>query len=64
MSYAKNSCPECGSSLVERDGRTMKLCKFVVMNGSEILVITISGHPGSGTSTLVDGICNHFHGIH
>lgn len=22
--------------------------------------ITISGHPGSGTSTLVKGICNHF----
>ena len=31
------------------------------MSGGEILVkITISGHPGSGTSTLVDGICNHF----
>jgi len=27
MSYAKNNCPECGSSLVERDGPTMKLCK-------------------------------------
>ena len=28
------------------------------MNGGETLVkITISGHPGSGTSTLVDAIC-------
>tara|TARA_B100000945_G_scaffold7871_1_gene6425 strand:- start:974 stop:1531 length:558 start_codon:yes stop_codon:yes gene_type:complete len=28
------------------------------MNGGEILPrITISGHPGSGTSSLVDGIC-------
>ena len=32
--------------------------KSVVMNGGEILPhITISGHPGSGTSSLVDGIC-------
>jgi len=32
--------------------------KSVVMNGGEILVeITISGHPGSGTSTLVESIC-------
>ena len=32
--------------------------RFVVMNGGEILPkITISGHPGSGTSTLVKGIC-------
>ncbi len=32
--------------------------KSVVMNGGEILVkITISGHPGSGTSTLVEAIC-------
>tara|TARA_B100000614_G_C14560867_1_gene497168 strand:- start:3667 stop:4245 length:579 start_codon:yes stop_codon:yes gene_type:complete len=32
--------------------------KYVVMSGGEILPrITISGHPGSGTSTLVDGIC-------
>ena len=31
---------------------------FVCMNGGETLVkITISGHPGSGTSTLVDAIC-------
>ena len=31
------------------------------MNGGENLVkITISGHPGSGTSTLVNGICDHF----
>lgn len=22
--------------------------------------VTISGHPGSGTSTLVEGLCNHF----
>jgi predicted cytidylate kinase len=30
------------------------------MNGGEILVrITISGHPGSGTSTLVEAICQH-----
>ena len=35
--------------------------KFAVMNGGENLVkITISGHPGSGTSTLVNGICDHF----
>ncbi len=32
--------------------------KSAVMNGGEILPrITISGHPGSGTSSLVDGIC-------
>ena len=32
--------------------------RFVVTNGGEILPkITISGHPGSGTSTLVKGIC-------
>ncbi len=32
--------------------------KFVVTSGGEILVeITISGHPGSGTSTLVSLIC-------
>lgn len=32
--------------------------KFVVMSGGETLPrITISGHPGSGTSTLVRGIC-------
>ena len=32
--------------------------KSVVMNGGENLPrITISGHPGSGTSTLVDSIC-------
>ena len=32
--------------------------KSVVMNGGETLVkITISGHPGSGTSTLVAAIC-------
>ena len=32
--------------------------KYVVMNGGETLVkITISGHPGSGTSTLVSSIC-------
>ena len=32
--------------------------KSVVTNGGETLVeITISGHPGSGTSTLVAGIC-------
>ena len=35
--------------------------RFAVTNGGENLVkITISGHPGSGTSTLVEGICNHF----
>jgi cytidylate kinase len=34
--------------------------RSVVMNGGEILVrITISGHPGSGTSTLVEAICQH-----
>ena len=33
--------------------------KSAVMNGGEIMPrITISGHPGSGTSTLVKGICN------
>ena len=33
--------------------------KSVVTSGGETLPrITISGHPGSGTSTLVDGICN------
>ena len=33
--------------------------RFVVTNGGEILPkITISGHPGSGTSTLVKGICH------
>lgn len=32
--------------------------KSAVMNGGETLVkVTISGHPGSGTSTLVDAIC-------
>ncbi len=32
--------------------------RYVAMNGGETLVkITISGHPGSGTSTLVDAIC-------
>ena len=32
--------------------------RFVVTNGGEILPrITISGHPGSGTSTLVEGVC-------
>ena len=32
--------------------------RFVATNGGEILPrITISGHPGSGTSTLVDGVC-------
>lgn len=32
--------------------------RYAVMNGGEILPkITISGHPGSGTSTLVKGIC-------
>lgn len=32
--------------------------RYVVTNGGESLVrITISGHPGSGTSTLVSGIC-------
>lgn len=32
--------------------------RSVAMNGGETLVkITISGHPGSGTSTLVDAIC-------
>tara|TARA_B100001996_G_C18575611_1_gene560227 strand:+ start:321 stop:854 length:534 start_codon:yes stop_codon:yes gene_type:complete len=25
-----------------------------------VVKITISGHPGSGTSTLVSGLCNHF----
>ena len=34
--------------------------RSVVTNGGEILVrITISGHPGSGTSTLVEAICQH-----
>ena len=33
--------------------------RFVVTNGGEMLpIITISGHPGSGTSTLVKGVCN------
>ena len=32
--------------------------RYAAMNGGETLVkITISGHPGSGTSTLVDAIC-------
>ncbi len=32
--------------------------RSVAMNGGETLVkITISGHPGSGTSTLVDAVC-------
>ena len=35
--------------------------RFVVTNGGEILPkITISGHPGSGTTTLVSGLVNHF----
>jgi len=25
-----------------------------------LVKVTISGHPGSGTSTLVEGLCNHF----
>ena len=33
--------------------------RYAAMNGGETLVkITISGHPGSGTSTLVKGICD------
>ena len=40
------------------DGPTTNVCRFVVTNGGEILPkITISGHTGSGTSTLVKGIC-------
>lgn len=32
---------------------------YVAISGGEIMPrITISGHPGSGTSTLVKGICN------
>ena len=39
-------------------GQTQTCVRFVVTNGGEILPkITISGHPGSGTSTLVKGIC-------
>ena len=26
-----------------------------------VAMVTISGHPGSGTSTLVDGLCQHLH---
>ena len=34
--------------------------RSAVTNGGETLArITISGHPGSGTSTLVNGICQH-----
>ena len=28
--------------------------------GVNMKKVTISGHPGSGTSTLVQGLCNHF----
>lgn len=36
----------------------LMFAKSVVTSGGETLPrITISGHPGSGTSTLVDGIC-------
>jgi len=38
--------------------QVLTFAKSAVMNGGETLPrITISGHPGSGTSTLVDGIC-------
>ena len=35
--------------------------RFVSKNGGVELVakVTISGHPGSGTSTLVEGLCRH-----
>jgi len=40
-------------TLVETDA------KFALMNGGDDVVarVTISGHPGSGTSTLVSGLC-------
>lgn len=38
--------------------QVLMCARFVVTNGGETLpIITISGHPGSGTSTLVKGIC-------
>jgi cytidylate kinase len=30
------------------------------MEVRHLVKVTISGHPGSGTSTLVEGLCNHF----
>ena len=31
------------------------------MNGGDLMVkVTISGHPGSGTSTLVNALCKHY----
>ncbi len=38
--------------------QALMFAKYVVTSGGETLPrLTISGHPGSGTSTLVDGIC-------
>ena len=41
--------------------QTQKSAKSAVTNGGDKVVkITISGHPGSGTSTLVSLICKHY----
>ena len=41
--------------------QTQKSAKSAAMNGGDKMVkITISGHPGSGTSTLVSLICKHY----
>jgi len=42
-------------------GRVQNGAMFATMNGCEpMLYLTVSGHPGSGTSTLVKGLMNRF----
>ena len=49
------TCPECMSDDVHRKGQETCAATFATTNGRETMVrITISGHPGSGTSTLVN----------
>ena len=38
-----------------------RFAKYAVTNGGDLVVkVTISGHPGSGTSTLVNALCEHY----
>ena len=54
-------CPECDSDVITHDGPRLKRCNICFHEWVVNMVrLTVSGHPGSGTSTLVRGLMKRF----